>query len=430
MATETESPVKEVVEETDHTGLKSVWMKNWPSLDPTEPQGQPVVEEKEEPNVSPPAPAAKGNDAPVGKPADPAPPKAEPKPEPKAEPVAAEETPKPKGPEPGEEKWPRTSADWDKFKKVRKEREESLRKEIQTREERIKELTTKYQEVEKKANEVKSVDPEVDRLKKINDELTNRIMVLDVTQDPRFQTYFENKTQAQIQLAKNIVGAEKADAIAKALQLPNTPEYNDLKNTQIEELIADLSPLQQGRISSVLNILDEIGLERQAEIAKAGQHKGTIAEKNKETQAKAIAARDKMLSDAIMKVQDEKEGMAIFQMRDGDEQWNGGVAERIATARKLLTGDGAKPAEIVQAAFHAAAFPAVLEAYKADMQSRDEQIEKLEAQVKAMSAAQPKKGGSPTPAPGEEPQGVPVKIGMSPHDAAQNFVRSLGSLNG
>lgn len=229
MATDIETPVQV---ESDPGAIKSVWMKDWPSLDATEPQGQPIKEDKE--NVSPPAPTGKGSDAPVGKPADSPPAKAEPaKPEPKAEPkpepAAAAPEAKPKGPEPGEEKWPRTSADWDKFKKVRKEREESLRKEIAIREEKIKELTTKYQEVEAKASKVPSTDPEVERLKKINDELTNRIMVLDVTQDPRFQTYFENKTQAQIQLAKNIVGAEKAEAIAKALQLPNTPEYNDLK---------------------------------------------------------------------------------------------------------------------------------------------------------------------------------------------------------
>jgi hypothetical protein len=329
--------------------------------------------------------------------------------------------------EPGQEKWPRNSSDWDKYKKVHADKEAKLQAEIDAREAKLKDMETQLKTVQETAAKAGEASPEVtsklQRLEKENEEMSKRLQVLDVTQHPKFQAYFENKVAAQKELGKRIVGAEKGPAFEKLLALPDS----DYKNQQIEEFVSDLPILQQSRIGAVLNALEGINQEKTAEIAKAGEHRTQLTEEQKVKQAQNAAAKERVINEVTAQITSEKDGMAIFQKRADDVAWNQAVDERIATAKKLLSGQGLKPADIVRAAFHATAVPAILQAYQNDMKESQETITKLEEQVKALTAAQPGagKGGTGSAANGDTTPRADLKAGMNPMEATNAWTKNL-----
>ncbi len=177
----------------------------------------------------------------------------EPPPEPPpapSKPAAAEGTPTPPAPAEIIEPFPKTSENWKKFVSAR---DEGFKK----RDSQIKELADKLRETETKFSTV--VDPkEFETVKSEREKLSETLRLVAVEKHPRFQAYYDNKTNAQIDLAKRISGPDKAETIAVLLKTPES-EY---RARQIEDLMADMSPLQQSRIGSVLNALEDIRSER------------------------------------------------------------------------------------------------------------------------------------------------------------------------
>lgn len=322
---------------------------------------------------------------------------------------------------------PKNKSDWDKFKAKHAERESNLKKDLEAREARLKEFEAKMAELEgkaAKANEVGADKAIFDQMKKENDELRSRIMALDVTQDPRFVSYYDGKTNAQIDLAKRIVGPERAEAIAQALKLPDSPEYVEIKNAQIEEAISELTPLQQSRIGGVLNALNDISGERQSDIAKAAEHKSKLQAQQDQARSTMASTRDKLFEEAVRGAQDPQNGMTIYQYRDGDDQWNAGVKNRIESAKRLLTGQGVDPKNIVLAALHAAAAPDAVQIFQASLAAKDAEIARLNEQVKQMTAARPAGGATATAAQGGVEQPL-VKEGMMPHEVAASWAKQM-----
>jgi len=347
-----------------------------------------------------------------------------------AEAVAAKADDKPAAE--AEDKWPRTSKDWDSFKAKRRENEEKLKSEIAARDTKVKELETRLQELDERGAKLNEPPPEIkaqiERLTKENEEMSLQLQVLEVTAHPKFKAYFENKTNAQINLAKRIVGTELAEQMEQVLKMPDIPELAEIKQARVEEIISELSPIQQSRIGSVLNALTEIGEERAAEIARANEHKTTITgqqtEQQKQKQEAAIKARDDAFSSMTRAVQDTKNGMPIFQLREGNDEWNAAVGKRLDTAKRYFMGaKDITPQEIARASFMAAALPDMLAAYQADMKAKDEEIGKLGEQVKKLTAAQPGKGESADTA-GETNGRVQIKPQMTPGEATAAWMKA------
>jgi len=340
---------------------------------------------------------------------------------------AAEEAEKAK---PAEDKWPRSSSDWERYKKVHAEKEGKLQAQIEAGSKELETVKAQLKTVEEQAKEQANANnepaPEIkaslDRLTKENEEMSRRLMVLDVTQHPKFQNYFNSKVEGQKTLGKNIVGQEKAPAFEKLLSLPD----GEYKNAQLEEFVADLPTLQQSRIGAVLNALDDINRERESEIVKAGQHRETLTTEQKAKTVQNIAARDKLINDTLASLQAENGFSTVFKTKAGDDAHNKAVNERIATVKAVLSGQGVKPAEIVRAAFLSQAVTPILEAYKADMTEKDDTITKLEAQVKALTAAQPAGGAGGAAAGGDTTTVLPrPKLGQTPGEAMDSWTSGM-----
>lgn len=343
------------------------------------------------------------------KPADKAPEKTA---EAKAEPAKTEEPP--------EEKWPRSAKDWDAFKSKRKEKEEALVKErdaIKTE----KDALSKEIETLKK----QGPSPELDGLKKERDALSERLRLVDVERHPKFQAYFENKTTAQLELAKRIVGTESAEAMVKALQMPD----GSAKELQLEQLTSGLSMLKQSQLGSIITALDQIQSEKQQAIndAKTNYEEMTKSEKTKaiKQQQDQTAFVEKTFNDMLSKAQDTKEGSFLFQKRENDSAWNAEVDQRIAVAKQLFTGQS-KPEQLAQASFYAAALPAMLQTYMKEKEASTKEIESLKAQVAKLTSANPNLANGERSNNGDMAHSrTPIKPGTSPGDVTRSWVKSF-----
>lgn len=315
-------------------------------------------------------------------------------------------------PENEEDKWPRSAKDWDAFKAKRKEREQQLSKErdeIKADRDRIN------GEIEKLKKSGPS--PELDDLKKERDALSEQLRIVSVENHPKFKAYFENKTNAQIELAKRIVGAEKADKVSELLSLPD----GAYKDAQVETFLAGLSGMQQSRFGSVLNSLSEIQSERHSEISRARENYEKMQNEQKQKADAQVQQYQKLFEDSIKQAQDTANGNPVYQTKAGDDVWNEGVNKRIEATKALLFGQ-TKPEQLVRAAMDAVAVPELLRQSAAQADT----IKKLEAQVAELSKANPTVQGKQGEA-GTDGSPVPIKLkpGTSPQEAVGSFIKGL-----
>ena len=295
------------------------------------------------------------------------------------------------------------------------------------REEKLKKLESELASTGKARTE----DPEtllaktrLEQLEKENKDLSDRITTLDVTRHPKFEAYFKDRTEAQIKLAQRIAGTELAEDIAKALRIPDTDDFRAYKESVLEGVMSNLTPIQQGRIAAIQNALADIEQERSNEIQKAESHRSTLLAQQEAEKKAMTEGAEKVFTNVLRDLQDEKTGMAIFRPRPDDQEWNTAVQRRVDSAKALLMGNGLKPDDIVRAAFNATAMPDILEFYRADMTEAEDKISKLEAQVKELTKAQPAAGQANA---GEDPNAgrAAINPNMRPSDATAAFIDSM-----
>lgn len=346
---------------------------------------------------------------PVPNPPPPAP--EPPKPDPAAPPVEGKDDP---------EKWPRNAKDWDAFKAKRKEREDALTKERDGIKAELESSRKEFDALKKQGP-----SPELEALKKERDELSDRLRIADVENHPKFKTYFDNKTNAQVDLAKRLVGTDRAARMEELLKMPD----GAYKDQQLEEFVSDLSAVKQSQIGSVLTNLENIRQEKEREIGHARENRDRISAEAKLTQENSakerVATLNKAFEDGVNRVTDKTNGLFMYQKRDGDDEgskvWNAGVDERVAKAKSVMFGQN-PPEFIVNTILSSVATPALLQ----EITSNRKEIESLQAQVKSLSAAGPKvpSGGGTKPADSAIPP-AGAKPGSSPSEAIRGWAGDM-----
>lgn len=209
---------------------------------------------------------------------------------------------------------------------------------------------------------------------------SERLKLLDVERHPQFENYFKAKTEQQLAVAK-AVGGDKA---LELLKLP-AGEYRD---TQLNELAAELSPLNAARFGAVVTALDAIAVEKQGEIAKARENHERLQTEQKQSAEKQRTEFMQGFERVTQSVTDKANGLAVFQEREGDEAWNKGVQERLSLARHAFEGK-LKPEEVFRSIYWAAAAPEFL----AQNTALVAKVKALEGQIQELRTATPAPGG-------------------------------------
>lgn len=321
------------------------------------------------------------------------------------------------------EKWPRKAADWKKFTDKRKEEKLAYEKQVAEQAARIKEYEDKLSKIGD-PSEALTLKERLAQKEKEAQDYEQRLRTVAVEQHPKFKAYFDSKINPRIDLAKEIVGGEHADKMAELLKSPKSP-YRD---QQIREIAGQLEDYDRARLGALQNELDSVYAERNSEIAKANENYQNMTkaeqERAKADQEKRVKDFENGFKSTVAKATDPKDGLFLFQKREGDEAWNQQVDKRLEAAKNLIYSNNATPETISQAALYAVALPDILKAYI----DRESTITKLEAQVKELSAANPSLAGGGAASDGGGDGSSPIdaiKPGARPMDAMKGFMTNL-----
>lgn len=274
-----------------------------------------------------------------------------------------------------DEKWPRSRQEWKNHLDAHQAKTDELQKQITERDAKIKEFEAKAA-----APVAPEIQKQIDALNKENEEFSRQLRLVSVTNHPRFKQYFETKTTAALAPLKSVVPADQLERVTQLVQAGDS----EARNEEISKLLEEMSPLQQGRLLGVINNLSAIQAERDSEITRSQHDYEQMVAQGKAQQEQRQAQFNSMLDTTIKTMQDAAKGRPEYQLREGETEWNASVQKRIEAGRKLIAGNLA-PEIMFKAAFDAAAYPDVLEGYRAALG----EVEKLKKQIETMSARNP-----------------------------------------
>jgi hypothetical protein len=332
-----------------------------------------------------------------------------------------------------DEKWPRSSNDWETFKTRRAEERAKAKKEIESRDTQIAELQTQLKTVQETSGQTGKDNPEakaeIERLTAQVNELSEAIRITDVTHHPKWKAYFGEKEKEQTDLANDILGAEKGKKFSEIVGIPDhIPALAEYKKAQMEEFLGDLTNYEQAAIANVTAELMRINRQKQVEIKKNEEHVAKLRSNRDEGLKQTSAAREKLFNGTVSQLSDPKTGLPLFQKKEGNDEWNKQIDGMISTAKRLFFGaQDLKAEEVARAAMNAAAMPRLLQAWEADLAAKDKEISTLQEQVKKLTAAQP--GGARGSGEGGGTEGISggtrqrVEPGMTPEQATANLVK-------
>lgn len=289
---------------------------------------------------------------------------------------------------PSDVKSPAAQSSWKKLKESKKAIEterDSIRSERDKLKSEYEALKAQATTPAQKANladdhDFQALKKTLEAKEKEANELSERMRLIDVEQHPKFQAYFKAKTDQQFAIAKEIGG----DKLVELLQLPPS-EY---RKDQILSLMAEMNEVDKSTLGAVMTNLRSIDAERQSEIAKARDSYQQIqAEQKLNTERQVKEMRD-LFARTTAEVTDKTKGLSVFQEREGDDEWNKGVRERLALAQSAFEAK-LKPEDGMKMIYWGAAAPAILQQNKGLMQK----VSELEATITELRAAAPSPGG-------------------------------------
>ena len=316
--------------------------------------------------------------APAEAPAEPAP-----EPEPTAEPEA-------------EVKESRSAKD---FKLIKQERDEAKAQ--------IEQMQSKLTELEAAAGDTEKYD----QLKAEFDEISSALSLSNLERHPKFREQFVKPIESQIERAQSYVAEEDRAQLAKVLKMP----IGEARANALDELTGELPASRQAYLQSVVNRIDEISFDRDKQLEDSRASYDKLVEEEQLVSDKKSAERDKALGQSFdTMLKEAQDNIPIYQMREGDDEWNSGVRERVNLAKKILMEQNSFE-DAATAALWAASGGALVEQNAGLV----EHNRRLQAEISQLKGAEPEASGSA----GGKPQ--PVK-NSSFSDRVLGELRELG----
>lgn len=231
------------------------------------------------------------------------------------------------------------------------------------------------------AKQSAQANPEFEQLKKEREELSQQLQMLDVERHPKFQAYFGQRMEQAIATAKSLVPADKADHVAALLQAPESA----YRSSQLNEVLAEMSPLESSQFGAALLSLKQVQSERQAELAKVKDNYSRIQQQRIAEQQ----AQQQQFEKSFNEIVEAHKEVPVFATRDGDEAWNQSVNQRLELARNIYGGK-LPVQDLARASLWAAAAPEFMR--QAIDLSKENAA--LKAENEALRGSSPTLGGS------------------------------------
>lgn len=178
-----------------------------------------------------------------------------------------------------------------------------------------------------------STDERYDKLKTEFDEVSKELSLASLERHPKFKEQFIKPIEAQIQRAQSYVGEEDRAQLSKILKMP----VGESRANALDELTGELPASRQAYLQGVVGRIDEISHDRDIQLADSKESYDKLMEEEQLMSETKSAERDKALSKSFdTMLQNAQDNIPIYQIREGDEEWNTGVKERVNLAKRIL----------------------------------------------------------------------------------------------
>lgn len=216
-------------------------------------------------------------------------------------------------------------------------------------------------------------------LQEERDALSERVRLLDVERHPEFVKKYEGKINGVFESVKSLVGSDGERLVG----LLKSPE-SDYRNSQIDDIVEGLSPSKKAKLGALIVKYDEINGERSAEISEAKSDYDAIISKYQQDNEEGTKAALESASKTWAKVSENARALEIFEPRDGDEEWNGELNERLNLAQQIFNGENSEE-DLAKAALWAAAAPK----YRELLYAQVEVNKRLQAELSKYRGSEP-----------------------------------------
>jgi hypothetical protein len=250
-------------------------------------------------------------------------------------------------------------------------------------------------------------------LQQERDALSERVRILDVERHPEFVKKYEGKINGVFDSVKSLVGSDGERLVG----LLKSPE-SDYRNSQIDDIVEGLSPSKKAKLGALIVKYDEINGEKASEISEAKADYDAIISKYQQDNEQGTKAALESATKTWQKVSENARALEIFEPRDGDDEWNGELNQRLSLAQQIFNGENSEE-DLAKAALWAAAAPK----YRELLYAQVEVNKRLQAELSKFRGSEPGVTSKATGSGGSRPANA---SSAKSEDFVASVMKSLG----
>ena len=216
-------------------------------------------------------------------------------------------------------------------------------------------------------------------LQEERDALSERVRLLDIERHPEFVKKYEGKITGVFESMKTLVGTD-GDRLVGLLKSPE----NDYRNSQIDDIVENLSSAKRAKLGALIVKYDEINGEKSAEMSEAKADYDSIISKYQQENEQGTRAALESANKTWTKVSENARALEIFEPRENDEEWNTELSGRLSLAQQIFNGENSEE-DLAKAALWAAAAPK----YRELLYSQVEVNKRLKAELAKLRGSEP-----------------------------------------
>lgn len=208
----------------------------------------------------------------------------------------------------------------------------TLRGSLQAQEAKVAELQAKLEAASKAPSATEAA--ELAKLREESKALSDRLLLIDTKNHPKFKAQFEEPKNAAISAAKELLG-DKASGVSKLLDLPRAE-----LGKALSELTKDLNDLDRRDVTDSLYKAWQLEQAGRDALAKAGETHSAIRSKDMQEQKARFGERFEKIIPSLAEhlVKLDVPANATAQQRQSIEDYNSGVTKIRENAEKLALG--------------------------------------------------------------------------------------------
>ena len=274
-------------------------------------------------------------------------------------------------------------------------------------------LAKQLEEIKSAKNPSEDYETKLKTLSEEREALSERLRLLDIERHPEFVKKYEGRINNVFESVKGLVGSD-GDRLVSLLKAPES----DYRNSQIDDIVDQLSPAKKAKLGALIVKHDEIQNERASEIAEAKSDYESIISKYQQDESTNTKAALEEANKTWSKVSENARALEIFEPRDGDDEWNSELTQRMDLARQIFNGENSEE-DLAKAALWAAAAPK----YRELLYAQVEVNKRLQAELAKYRGAEP---GVSSSSKGNSRPASASSANANSQDFINNVMKSLG----